>query len=64
MRSHVQITTGGTSTFTDFNGSGFGSVANTGGVPTYFQFWYRDPANPCSGAGFNFSNGVGVTYTP
>ncbi|MFT7485951.1 MAG: hypothetical protein ACI9F9_001803 [Candidatus Paceibacteria bacterium] len=63
QRSHVQMTAGGATTFTDFNGSGFGSVANVGSA-TNFQFWYRDPAATCSGAGFNFTNGMSVDYLP
>ena len=64
QRSQVQITTGaGSTTFSDFHGSPFGSVANMGSV-TNFQFWYRDPANPCSGAGFNFTNGWALMYQP
>jgi hypothetical protein len=63
QRSHVQTTVAGATTFTDFNGAPFGSVANAG-VATQFQFWYRDPSNQCSGAGFNFSNGWSVTYQP
>ena len=30
--------------------------------PTNFQFWYRDPANACSGLGFNFTNAVSILY--
>ena len=64
QRSQVQMTSGGgTTSYADFKGAGFGSVANVGSA-TNFQFWYRDPANTCSGGGFNFSNGVTVTYTP
>jgi hypothetical protein len=63
MRSHVQVTVAGQTTYTDFNGSGFGAISNLG-TPTNFQFWYRDTTNPCSGAGFNFTNGVSVTYLP
>jgi hypothetical protein len=61
QRSHVQVTVAGATTFLDFNGSPFGSVANIGS-PTNFQFWYRDPSSTCSGAGFNFTNGWTVTY--
>ncbi len=63
-RSQVQVTSAGSTVFTNFNGSGFGSVSNLGGVPTNFQFWYRDTANTCSGAGFNFANAYSVIYTP
>ena len=63
QRSQVQFTSVGGTTFTDFNGSGFGTVSTIGAV-TNFQFWYRDTSNTCSGAGFNFSNGWGVIYLP
>ncbi|MFT7487188.1 MAG: hypothetical protein ACI9F9_003047 [Candidatus Paceibacteria bacterium] len=63
QRSHVQVTVAGSTSFTDFNGAPFGSVSNLG-IPTNFQFWYRDPANQCTGAGFNFTNGWTVTYQP
>jgi hypothetical protein len=62
-RSQVQVTVAGSTLFSDFNGSGFGSVANPIGVPTNFQFWYRDTANTCGG-GFNFSNAVEIVYVP
>ena len=61
QRSQVQITVAGVTTFTDFQGGPFGAVANVGAA-TNFQFWYRDPANTCSGSGFNFSNAWTVTY--
>ena len=63
QRSQVQVTdASGSTTFSDWNGAGFGSVANSG-VPTNFQFWYRDPQNsPCAGTDFNFSNAWTVTY--
>ena len=35
----------------------------TAGSTWYFQSWYRDPIGPC-GAGFNYSNGQFVTFTP
>ena len=65
QRSQVQVTTAGGTVFTNFNGGAFGSVANAGGTPTNFQFWYRDPnpSGPC-GTDFNFSNGWTVTYQP
>jgi hypothetical protein len=65
LRSQVQVTVAGTTSFTQFNGAGFGSVANTGSA-TQFQFWYRDPAATCATAlpGFNFTNGWTVTWTP
>lgn len=63
QRSQVQATdASGSTTFTDWNGAGFESVANAG-VPTNFQFWYRDPGGvPCAGTDFNFTNGHTVTY--
>lgn len=63
MRSQVQVTVAGSTTFTHFNGSGFGSVANAG-APTNFQFWYRDPSITCSGLGFNFSNAWTTIWMP
>ncbi len=63
MRSQVQVTVAGATSFTDFNGGPFGTVANIG-TPTNFQFWYRDPQSGPCGTGFNFSNGWTVTYTP
>ena len=64
QRSQVQVTdAGGSSMFTDFNGGPFGSVSIPG-VPTNFQFWYRDPQFVCTGGGFNFSNGWTVTFQP
>ncbi len=63
-RSHVQVTNvGGTTTFTDWTGAGIGTISNVG-VPTNFQFWYRDPSNTCSGSGFNFTNAWSLTYLP
>lgn len=63
QRSQVQLTSAGAVIFTDWNGSGFGSVANMG-TPTYFQYWYRDPQNGPCGNNFNFSNAWIVTYMP
>jgi hypothetical protein len=63
QRSQVQVTdASGATTFSDWNGSGFESIANSG-VPTQLQFWYRDPGGvPCAGTDFNFTNGYSVTY--
>ncbi len=63
-RSQVQITSAGSTTFTDFQGSPFGVSSYGAGLPTNYQFWYRDAANTCSGAGFNFTNGWTVIWTP
>jgi len=63
LRSQVQMTTGGATLFSDFAGQPFGAVSSTG-VLVNFQFIYRDPANNCSGQGFNYSNGWAVTYQP
>jgi len=64
QRSQVQLTdAGGATQFTQFNGGPFGAVAGLG-VPTNFQFWYRDPQGSPCGAGFNFSNGWTVAYQP
>ena len=63
QRSQVQVTdASGATTYTDWNGAGFESIANSG-VPTQLQFWYRDPGGvPCAGTDFNFTNGLSVTY--
>ncbi len=61
-RSQVQVTSAGSTTFVDWKGAGFSSVANAG-APTNFQFWYRDPQNVCSGAGFNFTNAWTVEFS-
>lgn len=64
-RSQVQVTSAaGTTTFSDWNGAGLGSVANVG-TATNYQYWYRDPnpSGPC-GFDFNFSNAWTVTYQP
>ena len=66
QRSHVQVTdASGSTIYMDWNGSGLGSVANAAGVPTYYQFWYRDAmGSPCTGTDFNFTGSVRVTYLP
>ena len=58
------FTVPGVTTFTDFQGSPFGASCNGVGVPTNYQFWYRDPQETCSGSGFNFSNAWTVTWGP
>jgi hypothetical protein len=63
LRSQVQMTDGfATTTFTLFQGQPFGATANLGSN-TYYQFWYRDVANPCGG-GFNFSKAWCTTWQP
>ncbi len=63
-RSQVTVTSpAGTATYTHFNGQGFGSVG-LNNAPTNFQFYYRDVAGSCTGAGFNFTNAWTVTYLP
>lgn len=53
--------------FSDPNGSAATSVdiaTATGLVPgdqRYYQYWFRDPGGPCGG-GFNFTNGLQVTW--
>jgi len=63
-RSQVQFTLAGSTTFSDFQGSPFGASSYPGGVPTNYQYWYRDMANTCSGLGFNFSNAWTATWLP
>ena len=70
LRSQVQVTYEsptaftfpGVTTFTDFQGSPFGASCSGVGVPTNYQFWYRDPQESCTGTGFNFSNAWTVTW--
>ncbi len=64
LRSQVQSPLAGTTTFADFLGGPFGAVAFAGGQATHYQCWYRDPANTCSGGGFNFSSAWTVVWTP
>ena len=62
-RSRVQVTSGGSTTYTEFDtGLSFGGASYGAGVTANYQFWYRDPSNTCSGAGFNFTNGWTVTW--
>lgn len=61
-RSQIQVTSAGTTSFFDFQGAPFGASSSGLGVPTNYQFWYRDNQNTCSGAGFNFSNAWTVTW--
>ena len=63
-RSQVQVTSAGLTTFTDFQGQPFGASSYGLGLPTNYQFWYRDPGNTCSGSGFNFSNAWTTTWLP
>ena len=67
LRSQVLLSdSGGALTLMDWKGLPFGAqpgVANMGST-TYYQWWYRDPGNPCSGQGFNFTNGWEVDWTP
>lgn len=41
----------------------FPGAANLG-APTYYQWWFRDPAGTCTGQDFNFSNAWEVTWLP
>ncbi len=63
-RSHVQVTVAGNTSFTDFQGNPFGVSSYGAGIPTNYQFWYRDNQNTCSGSGFNFSNAWTVNWLP
>lgn len=63
-RSHVQLTSAGSTLFNDFNGNAFADSSVGICVPTNYQFWYRDAANTCSGSGFNFSNAWTVNWLP
>lgn len=67
LRSQVLVSTGaGNVTMGLWRGQAFGTHPGTANVgsPTYYQWWYRDPSNPCSGQGFNFTNAVSVSWTP
>lgn len=66
LRSQVQITTAdGAALFSSWDGlSGLGAGSALIGAPTRYQFWYRDPAGTCTGAGFNFSNAWQVLWLP
>jgi len=62
-RSRVQVTSAGSTTYTEFDtGISFGAASYGAGVTANYQFWYRDPSNTCSGAGFNFTNAWTVTW--
>lgn len=63
-RSQVQVTSAGSTTFSDFRGMPFGATSSGVGATTYYQFWYRDAANACSGSGFNFTNAWEVDWLP
>ncbi len=63
-RSQVQASAAGFTTFADFQGQPFGASSYGPGVPTNYQYWYRDTANTCSGSGFNFSNAWTTTWLP
>lgn len=56
LRSQIVSTSGGVADFTDFRGEPFGATVFLPGDELNYQFWYRDPTNTCTGAGFNFSN--------
>ncbi len=66
-RSQVQMSSSGSPSFlsfTDFQGAPFGQSSFGAGVPSNYQFWYRDAANPCTGSGFNLSNAWSTTWLP
>lgn len=67
IRSQVVVSNGsGNVIMSDWRGQPFGTfpgAANVG-APTYYQWWYRDPSNTCSGQGFNFTNGWCVDWLP
>ena len=63
-RSHVQVTSaGGWTVFDRFGAQSLGAASYGAGVPTNYQFWYRDNANLCGG-GFNFSSAWTVVWQP
>jgi|GEM_PF-625762 len=63
-RSHVQLTADGATSFTDFHGAPFGAASYGAFQVVNYQFWYRDPANGCSGQGFNSTNAWSVIWQP
>ncbi|MFT7679380.1 MAG: hypothetical protein ACI8QC_003381 [Planctomycetota bacterium] len=63
-RSHVQLSTGGAVTFTDFQGAPFSASSYGAGTPTNYQFWYRDAKSTCTTSGFNFSNAWRTNWLP
>jgi len=66
-RSQVLVSSGsGNRTMTNWRGQPFGTFPGAAnlGAPTYYQWWYRDPANACTGNGFNFTNGWEVSWLP
>jgi hypothetical protein len=67
LRSQVLISsTDGSLTLPDWKGLSFGTYPGAAniGATTYYQWWYRDPGNECSGSGFNFTNGWEVDWLP
>ncbi|MFT7669674.1 MAG: hypothetical protein ACI8X5_002379 [Planctomycetota bacterium] len=62
LRSQVQVTSAGSTLFSNFQGSGFGAASYGAGVQTNYQFWYRDAQGTCSGSEFNLSNAWAVTW--
>lgn len=66
LRSQVLVSDAadGNVVMTDWQGQPFGSFPNAAnvGARTYYQWWYRDQQNTCSGQGFNFSSGWAVTW--
>ena len=67
IRSQVILSdVSGSLSMDNWKGQSFGTFPNATnvGAPTYYQWWYRDASNPCTGAGFNFSNGWMVTWKP
>lgn len=65
LRSQVILSSlSGNLTMSNWRGQTFSTypgAANTTGS-TYYQWWYRDTANTCSGQGFNFSNALQVDW--
>lgn len=63
-RSQVEVASAGQVTMTHFQGQPFGASSYQSGATTNYQFWYRDTAGTCSGAGFNFTNAWAVKWLP
>lgn len=65
LRSQVLVSNGsGDVAMTNWRNQPFGTypgAANLGST-SFYQWWFRDPADACSGQGFNFSNAWSVIW--
>jgi outer membrane protein assembly factor BamB len=65
-RSQIQITSPtGSDSFDNFAGQPFGSTSYGLGLPTNYQYWYRDAQSVCSSSiEFNMSNAWSLVWLP